>query len=213
MPNQLDLAPEKERDVLDQIRNDRDLINRLKITSRELETLSKCALLGTLTSKHDMLFILRQIREATGSSIDGPSVIAQPPPPEDDAAEEAAPVLPRPTLPAAPTVARDVGSLDSIVRRRLPEQFGVLFWVLVLVAGLMWNAVTLMMRWRDNFTAAVGTPAAQGASSDAVYSSLDRFNVLLWMEILFVVGIALAMFINSRRRIRRFKVRPGRRYR
>jgi hypothetical protein len=36
----------------------------LSITPQELEALSKCALLGTLTCKEDMLFILRQIREA-----------------------------------------------------------------------------------------------------------------------------------------------------
>src|SRR5271166_2328200 len=57
--------PPQEPSFLDEIRNDRELIARLSITPQELEALSKCALLGTLTCKEDMLFILRQIREAT----------------------------------------------------------------------------------------------------------------------------------------------------
>src|SRR5271169_7012132 len=57
--------PPQERSFLDQIRDDHELVARLSITPQELEALSKCALLGTLTSKEDMLFILRQIREAT----------------------------------------------------------------------------------------------------------------------------------------------------
>ena len=62
--DRIDSAPQDERAILDEIRNDHDLIARLKITPKELEALSKCALLGTLTCKEDMLFILRQIREA-----------------------------------------------------------------------------------------------------------------------------------------------------
>jgi hypothetical protein len=56
--------PPQEPSILDQIRNDHELVARLSITSQELEALSKCALLGTLTCKEDMLFILRQIRDA-----------------------------------------------------------------------------------------------------------------------------------------------------
>ncbi len=56
--------PPQEPSILDQIRNDHELVARLSITPLELEALSKCALLGTLTCKEDMLFILRQIREA-----------------------------------------------------------------------------------------------------------------------------------------------------
>jgi hypothetical protein len=213
MQDQLDLAPAEEREILNQIRNDHELVARLKITPQELETLSKCALLGTLTSKHDMLFILRQIREATGTAIDGATVIAQPPPIKEEAPEEPAPDLIRVAVRATPAVMHEPASLQGIIRRRVPEQFGILFWMLVLVVGLVWNVATLMMRWRDNFTAALGEPIAQASTSDTVYSSLDHFNVLLWSEVLFVAGIAVAMYVNYRRRTRRFKVRPGRRYR
>lgn len=57
--------PSQERSILDQIRNDHELLARLSITPQELEALSKCALLGTLNCKEDVLFMLRQIREAT----------------------------------------------------------------------------------------------------------------------------------------------------
>ena|ERR1035437_3235636 len=78
------LVPQEEREILDQIRNDHELIERLRITPEELETLSKCAMFGTLTCKQDMLFILRQIREAGGGSAIGQtSLFPQPAPPED----------------------------------------------------------------------------------------------------------------------------------
>ncbi len=109
MQDQLDLAPAEEREILNQIRNDHELVARLKITPQELETLSKCALLGTLTSKHDMLFILRQIREATGTAIDGATVIAQPPPIEEEAPEEPTPDLIRVAVRATPAVMHDAG--------------------------------------------------------------------------------------------------------
>ena len=76
--DQTDFIPSEERAILDEIRNDRELIHRLSITSQELEALSKCALLGTLTCKQDMLFILRQVREATNSTIDQPTVFPKP---------------------------------------------------------------------------------------------------------------------------------------
>src|SRR6202166_4002490 len=73
------LTPREERAILDEIRNDRDLISRLSITPQELEALSKCALLGTLTCKQDMLFILRQIREGTSTTIDHTTLFPKPP--------------------------------------------------------------------------------------------------------------------------------------
>src|SRR5712672_817584 len=58
-------APRDKRELWDQFHQDRELIDRLRITSNEIDMLKRCALLGTLTCKQDLLFILRQIREAT----------------------------------------------------------------------------------------------------------------------------------------------------
>jgi hypothetical protein len=212
MQDRLKLAPKEERAILDEIQNDQDLIARLKITPQELEALSKCALLGTLSCKQDMLFILRQIREATSPALDQTALFPQPPQAED---EEADPVPNFRHIPirSTPGIIPEPGSLESIVRRRLPEQFGVLFWVVVLVIGLVWNGAITMSRWRDNFMAVIGNASVSPASaSNAWYKSLDRPNFLLTFEVLLVVGVAAAMYLRSRRNSRRFKIKPGRRY-
>jgi hypothetical protein len=211
----LNIAPREERTVLEQLRNDRELIDRLKITPQELEALSRCALLGTMSSKHDMLFILRQIREATSPIAENAVFISAPDPnPNDAEDEDDVPDLLHVPARVAAAAVHHPASLESIVRRRVPEQFGVLFWVLVAVVVLVWNGVSVMSRWRDNFVGAIGTaPIDQSRSSDVWYGGFDRFNVLLCWELLFVGAIAGAFYLYSRRGTRHLKVRPGRRYR
>jgi hypothetical protein len=211
MQDRLNLAPQEERAILDQIRNDPDLIERLKITPQELEALSKCALLGTLTCKQDMLFILRQIREATSPALDQTTLFPQPPEAEDEEEDRIPDFRQLPVRTFSPSTP-EPGSLDGIVRRRLPEQFGVLFWVVVLVIGLVWNGVITMSHWRDDFMTSIGAPVNQAPAPNAWYNSLDRFNVLLMWEILFVAAVAAVMYLRTRRNSRRFKVRPRRPY-
>jgi len=214
LQDRLALAPREERAILDQIRNDHELIERLKITPQELEALSKCALLGTLTCKQDMLFILRQIREATSPTIDHTTIFPQPAPATDrDEGEDYIPDFRQIHRRVEPLTVSDPGALETIVRRRLPEQFGILFWVVVLVAGLVWNALIVMSRWRENFMTSIGTPVSQAPVSDAWYSHLDKFSVLLTLEALFLVSIVGVTFLRYYRDSRRFKVRPGRRLR
>ncbi|MGC2302823.1 hypothetical protein [Candidatus Binatus sp.] len=210
--DQLNLAPREERAIVDEIRNDRELISRLSITPQEIEALSKCALLGTLTCKQDMLFILRQIREATSPTIDHAALFPKPPE-ATEAEEEPGPDLRHLTARVAPMIIPEPGSLDSIVRRRLPEQFGVFFWVLVLVVGLAWNAVIFMSRWRDNFTTSFGAAVSQASAADVWYSKLDHLNILLFWEVLFVGAIAFLLHLKSQRDSRRFKIRRGQRQR
>jgi hypothetical protein len=211
-----DLAPQQARAILDQIRNDHDLIARLSITPQELEALSKCALLGTLTCKQDMLFILRQIREATSSTIDHTTLFPQPS--ELNEIEED-PVADLPDLRhiatrLAPKIIPEPGSLDTAVRRRIPERIGVLFWVVVLVVGLVWNGLLVMSRWRDNFMTAMSTVVSPAASSsDVWYNRFDHLNTLLFWELLFVGAVAILVYLKSQRDSRRFKVRPGQRLR
>ncbi len=202
------LAPQEERAILDQIRNDHELVERLRITPQELEALSKCALFGTLTCKQDMLFILRQIREAgdPGHAIRVP----QPASPQDP---KEAPLPDFRRLPgrSAPSIAPEPGSLEGIVRRRLPEQLGILFWSVILFAGLVWNGVIAMARWRDNFMTTIGAPAAQTPHPDAWYSHLDQANVLLGWEILLVGCVAVVLYLKARNSTRHLKIRPNRR--
>ena len=50
--------------IIEEFRRDHELIERLRVTSHELQALSSASLLGSLTCKQDVLFMLRQIREA-----------------------------------------------------------------------------------------------------------------------------------------------------
>ena len=210
------LVPQEECEVLNLIRDDHELIKRLRITPEELEALSKCAMLGTLTGKQHMLGILRQIREAGGPAAGGPidqtPIFAEPAIPEE---REEAPVpdCRKMLVRLAGTAVSEPGSLESTVRRRVPEQFGILFWTIVLVVGLAWNFLIAMSRWRNNFMTNIGMPIGQAAPSAAWYSNLDRTYILLWGEVLLVVGIAVVMYLKSRRGHRRFRVRPGRSWR
>ena len=208
--DQLNLTPRQERAILDEIRNDRDLISRLSITPQELEALSKCALLGTLTCKQDMLFILRQIREATSSTIDHTTLFPKPPEVKE-LSEDSAPSLRGMVTHPAAVVIPEPGSVGG--RGRIAAKFGVVFWVVILAVGLVWNGLMIVSRWRDNFLTTVATPVSQAASSssDVWYSRLDHLNVLLVWEVLIVGAIAFVIHLKSQRDSRRFKVRPGRR--
>ena len=204
------MVPRDERSILDEIRNDRDLIARLNITPKELEALSKCALLGTLTCKQDMLFILRQIREATTPAIDDTNLFPQPPM-DEEPEEDPIPDFRRlPLRPVANKLIPEPGSFDSVASRRMTDQFGIVFWVVVLVGGLIWNAYIIMSHMHDNLmpTAAV-TVAQAPVQTAAWFDNLDHFNVLLGWEVLFVVVLAAGYYLKSRQDSRRFKVRPG----
>ena len=198
----LDLAPSEERAILDEIRNDHDLLHRLSITQQELEALSKCSLLGTLTCKQDMLFILRQIREASSHSI-GHTLFPNPPEAKELSGDFAPSLRGIVTRPAS-VVTGEPESPDTIVRGRI-------FRVVVLV-GLVGSALLIIYRWRDLVTK-IGAMAGQATSSGVWYVQLDHLNVLLFWEILIVGAIASVMFLKSQRGSRRFKVRPGRRQR
>lgn len=209
--DRIDSAPQDERAILDEIRNDHDLIARLKITPKELEALSKCALLGTLTCKQDMLFILRQIREATTPAVDHTDLFPQPPMVEEPEEDPIPDFRRLPLRPVANTIIPEPGSVDSVVSRRITEQFGILFWVVILVGGLLWNAYIIMSHMRDNpiSTAVANTVAQAPAPARAWLDNLDHFNVLMGWEVLFVVALAAAYYLKSQKASRRFKVRPG----
>ena len=206
----LDLAPREERALLDQIRNDHDLIARLSITPQELEALSKCALLGTLTCKQDMLFILRQIREATSPTIDHTILLPQPSSVNGTEEENPVPGLREIAIRVAPTIIPQPDTRDAVVRRRIPVKVGVLFLVVAVVAGMAWNGMLIMSRLRDGVMTTISTLVIQG-SSGAWYDRLDHLETLLFWETLTVVAIATVVYLKSKRNSRRFKVRPGQR--
>ena len=203
------LTPREEQAILDEIRNDHELIARLRITPQELEALSKCALLGTLACKQDMLFILRQIREATGgASFDHASLFTAPAfpvaMPEDD---PAVPYIRQVRGRIVPAIGLDSSTVTP--RRLFPARFGILFWGAIVTVGVIWNSIIVVSRWRDSFMTTIGSPISALTPGDAWYAHLDRFSVLLTWEALFVVAIVGITYLRSLRGTRRFKVRPG----
>ena len=188
-------APRDKRELWDQFQQDRELIDRLRISSNEIEMLKRCALLGTLTCKQDLLFILRQIREATSPITAEDLVELRPVPETENFFEE-------PVLPVIRTHPRIVPA--PVAERHLPEQLGIPFWALVLAGGLMWNVAILIYRWREHFIA-----AASAAPHSALWlASLDDFSVLIGWEIMFMGCILGVVHFRARRRHRRLKVRP-----
>ena len=210
----LDLAPREERALLDQIRNDHDLIARLSITPQELEALSKCALLGTLTCKQDMLFILRQIREATSSTID--HTILFPQPPAVNGTEEK---IPSRAFAKSRFGWRRRSSLSRI--RVTPSCVGGFrsesaccswWWRCWRRFGMERRArhVPLARRLYDHHRHS-GQPGR--LSSDAWYDRFDHLETLLFWEVLSWSAVATVVYLKSQRDSRRFKVRPGQRLR
>jgi len=203
-------VPQEDCEVLNLIRDDHELIERLSITPEELEALSKCAMFGTLTCKQHMLAILRQIREAGGPAAGGPATALYPEPAVPEEREEApVPDCRKMLVRLAGSAVSEPGSLESTVRRRVLKQFGIFFWMIVIVVGLASYFLVAMSGWRNNFMTSIRMSKYHAALSAAWYSNLDRSNFLLWGEVLFVAGIAVVMYLKSRRGQRRFKVRPG----
>jgi hypothetical protein len=205
-------ATHEKRSVWDQFQHDHELIARLKITPDELDTLTHCALLGTLACKEDLLFILRQIREAVSPVTPEEVVTIRPVSSYEKTLEEPVPDLRRvrsQIVTSASSIPSHPASLAGIVQRRVPEQFGVAFWALVLVGGLMWNFAIAIAHWREHFLSSVALPTVhQSLHGTPWYAKIDDFNFLLGWEILFVGLTAAVMYLRSRRRPRRFKVRP-----
>ena len=157
------VAPPQERAILDQIRDDDELVARLNITPQEIEALSKCSFLGTLTCKEDMLFILRQIREATSPSSSEQMPVLLQPYSEDEEQEDPLPDFRQIQSRFAPEIISEPGSLESLARRRLSERTGVLFVAAIVAVALFWNGIVAMSRWRETFVTKVGMPVSHAA--------------------------------------------------
>jgi hypothetical protein len=163
-PNYGVALPQEESQIWDQFCNDHELLERLRVTPQELAALKNCSLLGTLTCKQDMLFILSQIRIATEPSSEEETIAFAPAPRRDVKVENSAKEITRPTN-CRPTAsvrsAPEPASLAAIARSRVVEQFGVFCWTLVLLGFLMWNVVAGLSSWPQHFLAGIGIQSHQ----------------------------------------------------
>jgi len=151
--------PQAEREIWDRFSKDRELLERLQVTTQELEALANCVLLGTLTCKQDMLFILQQIRVATQPSSEEPAISLVAPPRRDDQAGAKEHTLAEHRPAASVHTIPDPASLEVIARSRMMEQFGVLFCAMLLIGFIMWNFVAGLSTWRHHFLTKIGVQA------------------------------------------------------
>lgn len=157
----------EEGQVWDQFANDHELLERLRVTPHELSALKNCVLLGTLTCKDDMLFILRQIRLATDPSSEDAMIERTPLPRRDSRAQDPATEISAPANRRAAASVRNIpepGSLGAISRSRAIEQFGVLCWTLIVLGFVMWSAVNGVSSWRRQILSTIGVEAHQPAA-------------------------------------------------
>lgn len=202
--------PREKREVWEQFRKDKELLDRLSVTHDELDALDHCALLGTLATKEDLLFILRQIREprtstdeeeaqsATGSRYEIP--IEEPADPM--------PVIAARANFSAATNLRDPASFATISRNRRLEHLGIFAGALSIVAIAMWNLLGGISAWRDHFMASVAGSQDHAAIAQAGTKAVGSVSTLVVVEILVVGAIALVIYLRTHKSHRRFKVKP-----
>ncbi len=191
-----------------QFREDRELLERLRVTSDELEALEKCALLGTLTCKQDLLFILRQIREATGSQAE-PAVVAAPLNGARPGPVGATDSGRRHKTSRAPKTA-GAASLNSpsvMLRRRSTEHLLLVISAIVASTGLVWGLFAGLYALSEHLFSAAGgdlpdTPPLPGLGSVSFNGGV---NSLVAAEIVFVAIFVLLLSYSRWKAHRRLK--------
>jgi hypothetical protein len=160
-PEYGDPTPQEERGVWEEFCDDHELLERLEVTPQELTALKNCVLLGELTCKQDMLFILRQIRLATEDSSEE-AFSPAPEPRRDNKAEDSANEISAPEISGAPNYRPPSPAASS----RVMQQFRVLCWTLLLLGFVMWNLVTGLSNWRQIFLGTIGVQTQQAPAPD-----------------------------------------------
>jgi hypothetical protein len=162
-------APREERQIFDQFCDDHEMLERLRVTPQELGALKKCVLLGTLTCKEDLLFILREIRIATEDASEETTIASAPTPCRDDKTDDPPKELGAKANRRRVAPVRNLaepGSLEAVARSRPIEQFGVLCWTVILLGFLTWNVVAGMSSWRQHLLARIGVQAHHPVARD-----------------------------------------------
>jgi hypothetical protein len=131
-----------QHEIIEEFLGDHELLARLQVTPQEIQSLSTSSLLGSLTCKQDMLFILRFLREGPKSE----EAQTDPPEPLYVPDENIEPPTPDPNEMAerirlqAWAKLNESDSLKGMVRRRALRRYGVLSSVLVMIQSLLGTA-------------------------------------------------------------------------
>jgi hypothetical protein len=203
-------APISSRQVWEQLCNDLELLERLKVMPEELEALRTCAFLGSLAGKDDMLFILRMIRSGSAPDfavtvdLDGEASEAED---EIEEPEEASDVLHSAfSLASVPAPAPE--SLAAIARVRVPEQLSLFAVTIALTLEMLWYFIPAAIGWERKFWSRLGILPTQAVNVGAPSVTHSPFRMLLVCEAIFV---ALAMLVTHwihRKPVKHLKVRP-----
>jgi len=178
-----------QQEIIEEFLGDHELIERLRVTPQEIQSLSSSALLGSLTCKQDMLFILRLLREGPKSAKPQATV---PPEPLHVQDENIEPSIPDPSELAErirlESLARlnESDSLKGIVRRSALQRYGVFSSAIVLMTVTTWNCITLMLDWQHHLSAKLALPV---------------FKILVGGEILLVASVVVGIYLRQRRRL------------
>jgi len=151
-----------QHEIIEEFRGDHEAIERLQVTPQELQALSSASLLGSLTCKQDVLFMLRQIREAENPAELQSTV---PPEPLDVPHENIEPSQPGFSEMAERIRRESLAKLtesDSsagIDRRSPLGQFGASSSALVSMAAIAWSCIKMMLNWRNHLSPKLTLPA------------------------------------------------------
>ena len=189
--------------ILEEFRRDHEAIERLRVTPEELQALSSTSLLGSLTCRRDVLFMLRQIREARKP---GELQAAAPPEPLHVPAENIDPSI-RDISEMAERIRREglarlteSDSLKAVDRLSTLGQFGVFSSALILIAATIWGCIKMMLNWRHHPSLKLTLSAL--SSMGARIGKMGDPKILVSGEILFVAGVVAGIYL-SRSRYRR----------
>ena len=199
-------AQSSQHDIIEEFRNDHQVIERLRVTPQELDALSSASLLGSLTCKQDLLFILGQIREARKRAnlqvTDLPEPLQVPgkkvEPPIPDFSEMAE----RIRRDALAKLLESDSWTGSNARSPL-RQFGVFSSALVLLAAMTWSCVKLMLNWWHHLSSKLALPGSSFIERAARLGKTGDSKTLLGGEILLVASVALAIFLRRSKSLTR----------
>ena len=139
--------------IIEEFRRDHEVIERLGVTLQELQALSSASLLGSLTCRQDVLFMLRRIREARNPAEPQATV---PPEPLHIPAKNIEPSIPD-ISEMTERIRREAlakltesDSLRGIDRSTRLGQFGVFCSALGLITVMTWRRIRMRLFYRHD---------------------------------------------------------------
>ena len=189
-----------QHEIIEEFRSDHEVIERLRVTPQELQALSSASLLGSLTYKQDVQFMLSQIREAREPASLQATV---PPEPLHVAAENIEPSIPD-FSEMAERIRRESlaklnesDSLRVIDRRSTLGQFGVFSSALILMAAMTWSCIKMMVNWRHHLSRKLTLSAL--SSIGARFGKTGNYKILVSGMILFVASLVVGIYLRRSR--------------